>query len=208
MTVLRLGTADGVDLAAETDGTEGRCRAAAVLLHPHPRMGGDMHTPVPDHLFHTLPGAGIAVLRFDFRGAGGSGGEHGGGGPEIADAQAAAAEMAGIASQPVWLVGWSFGADVSLRVTDEAVAGWIPVAPPLQQPGIDAAGGESRPTHLLVPEHDQFCPPERASEVTGGWESTTVETIHGTDHFLAGRLGVLAEVVVEILTGGQGAPHG
>ena len=205
MTVLRLHTSDGVDLAAETAGSDGAPRAAAVLLHPHPKMGGDMRTPVPDHLFRTLPASGIEVLRFDFRGAGGSGGSHGGGGPEVADAEAAVAELSGLTSLPVWLVGWSFGADVSLRVTDTAVAGWVPVAPPLQQPGIDASGGDPRPAHLLVPEHDQFCSPGRAERVTAGWESTTVERIPGADHFLAGRLGALTDLVVGALTGDRHA---
>ena len=202
MTVLRLHTDDGVGLAAEVAVPDGPCRAAAVLLHPHPAMGGDMHTPVPDHLFRALPPAGVAALRFDFRGAGGSGGAHGGGGPEVADARAAVRELASRVPAPVWLVGWSFGADVSLRLVDGDVAGWVPVAPPLQQDGIDAGGRDPRPVHVLAPEHDQFCPPAAAVERTSGWESTTVEAVAGADHFLAGHLGAVARRVVGLLVDG------
>ena len=47
-----------------------------MLLHPHPRFGGNRLNAVVAALFRALPAAGIAALRFDFRpGAGGEGGD-------------------------------------------------------------------------------------------------------------------------------------
>jgi alpha/beta superfamily hydrolase len=201
MTVLRLRTADGVDLAAQSALPEGPPVAATVLLHPHPLMGGDMFAPVPQHLFEELPRHGVAVLRFDFRGAGSSEGDHGGGDPEVADVRAAAAELAEIAGMPVWLVGWSFGADVSLMATDDTVAGWVAIAPPLRHVGVVAAGADLRPKHLLVPEHDQFTGPGAARDATSEWVDTDVRVIDGADHFLGGRLSVVTDLVLGVLSG-------
>jgi alpha/beta superfamily hydrolase len=164
-------------------------------------MGGDLHAPVPSTLARALPDAGVAVLRFDFRGAGGSGGVHEGGGPEILDVLAALEWLHGETGRPAWLVGWSFGADVSLQVAEPGVAGWIAVTPPLASvdPGAMAAGGDPRPKLLLVAEHDQFCDPGTARSRTLDWTATEVDVIPGADHFLAGRLSWLTDRVLDAL---------
>jgi alpha/beta superfamily hydrolase len=202
VTAVTLHTEDGVDLHADYAAPEAAIpSAAAVLLHPHPLMGGDLHATVPSALATALPEAGVAVLRFDFRGAGGSGGSHGGGGPEALDVLAALVWLHRELDLPVWLVGWSFGADVSLQVLHEAVAGWVAVTPPLASVDLDAmaAAGDPRPKLLLVAEHDQFCDPVTARSRTSGWTTTDVVTIPGTDHFLAGRLSWVTEQVLGVL---------
>jgi uncharacterized protein len=195
-------TADGVELAAEW-AVPDVPMAASVLTHPHPLLGGDMRTPVPDSLFRGLPGRGVAVLRFDFRGAGRSAGEHGGGTAEALDVRAAAARLAEQApGVPLWLVGWSFGADVSLQVVDPVVTGWVLVAPPLAvvAEAEMVAAHDPRPKLLLVPEHDQYRDPSAAASATAGWSAATVEVVPGTDHFLAGRLGLVTDLVAATLT--------
>lgn len=200
MTVLVLHTDDGVEIEAEQADPPGRTLAAAVLAHPHPQMGGNRHAPVPDRLFSELPAAGVAVLRFDFRGAGGSSGSFGGGGPEAADMRAALERLHDHTGLPVWLVGWSFGADVSLLVDTPAVAGWVCVTPPLAIEGIDGvAGADERPKVLLVAEHDQFCAPRAAERRVEGWSATEVRVVAGADHFLAGALTRITQQVEEVV---------
>ncbi len=191
-------------MAAETVLPEGEVLAAAVLLHPHPLMGGNMAAPVPDHLFRLLPAEGIAVMRFDFRGAGSSGGEFGGGIAEATDTEAAIDHLATSTGLPVWLVGWSFGADVSLQVVDPRVAGWVCIAAPLRTVSTDLmlAADDPRPIHLMVAEHDQFTTPEQIAESSAGWVNTRTQVIPGTDHFLAGRLGAVALATTAILESG------
>jgi len=48
-----------------------------VVCHPHPLYGGDMRNNVVDALVRALSETGVAAVRFDFRGVGRSGGEHG-----------------------------------------------------------------------------------------------------------------------------------
>jgi len=41
-----------------------------VLCHPHPLHGGDMHNPVIERAAEVCAEAGLATLRFNFRGGG------------------------------------------------------------------------------------------------------------------------------------------
>jgi alpha/beta superfamily hydrolase len=176
--------------------------AGAVLLHPHPLNGGNKESSVTGTLFGALPGHGVAVLRFDFRGVGRSTGSHGGGIDEALDAQAALDALAGeVADVPLILAGWSFGAEVALQVIDERLAGWALVAPPLAIVPAEAlvAAHDPRPKQLLVPEHDQYCPPDRAREATAGWVDVQLDVIPGADHFLAGRADPVVDATVAFL---------
>src|SRR5882724_11346535 len=62
---------------------------AAVVCHPHPLYSGTMHNKVVYQTAKSLDALGIPVLRFNFRGAGLSGGEHDRGRGEQGDVQAA-----------------------------------------------------------------------------------------------------------------------
>src|SRR5215813_5157104 len=62
---------------------------AALVCHPHPLYGGTMHNKVVYHAMKALSGFGFPVLRFNFRGAGLSDGEHDKGQGEQADVRAA-----------------------------------------------------------------------------------------------------------------------
>jgi alpha/beta superfamily hydrolase len=75
-----LETSDGVVLEAELAmPVDSAAWAGAVLAHPHPQQGGNMRSIVPGTLFAELPPAGVAALRFNFRGVGESSGSYGGG---------------------------------------------------------------------------------------------------------------------------------
>jgi alpha/beta superfamily hydrolase len=91
--------------------------AAAVLCHPHPLGGGTMNNNVVYRAARALNDAGVAVLRFNFRGVGASTGRHDGGAGEEDDALAALETLAKRhPSLPLWMAGFSFGARVGLTV--------------------------------------------------------------------------------------------
>jgi hypothetical protein len=187
---IALKTADGLTLEAELSVPDDPW-AAAVLLHPHPQFGGNMRSIVPGTLFSSLPAAGVACLRFNFRGVEGSEGTYGEGLAERNDVVAAVDALGGITEGlPLALAGWSFGADTALAVGDPQVAGWFCVAAPLRVVKVDdmVAAHDPRPKLLLVPEHDQYQPPDSAREVVADWVNTALEVIPGADHFLVGRV--------------------
>src|SRR5215210_8041870 len=129
---ITLETADGVNLVGELAlPLEGDPVATMVCVHPLPTHGGMMDS----HLFRKaafrLPAlAGIAVLRFNTRGStslqGTSEGAFDNAVGERFDV-AAALEYAEFSDLPrIWLVGWSYGADlVLLHGLDESIQGAI-----------------------------------------------------------------------------------
>jgi uncharacterized protein len=158
----------------------------AVLVHPHPDMGGNRFNHVIDAIYRALPGAGVGVARFDLSSSD----------PGRARADTVAVLDLVDASSTV-LVGYSFGADVVLGVDDPRVAGWFGIAPPLGMAGVGAVAADPRPKALLVAERDQWSPPGRVREQTAGWTNTTVTVLDGADHFLNGHAAAVGEAVKE-----------
>ncbi len=169
---------------------DGAARAAAVLLHPHPDMGGDRFNNVVGELFRILPGAGVTTIRFDF---------------SSSDIDTAAAEtleaLAALPDDgaPRFLVGYSFGGGVAATIDDERLAGWFLAAPALTlvEPAI---GADPRPKLVAAAEHDRFFPPDKLEAATIDWRSTSITTIPGADHFFVGRTDVVAQRCIEWIT--------
>jgi alpha/beta superfamily hydrolase len=205
---LSLTTDDGVVLEAEMASATTPW-AAAVLTHPHPQFGGSMRSIVPGTLFAELPAAGVSALRFNFRGVEGSQGAYDGGRGEQHDVVAAIEALSAEVGEalPLVLAGWSFGADVSLAVGHDRVAGWFAAAPPLRvvDPATMAAAGDPRPKLMAVPERDQFRPPAEASSIVASWPATRLAVVKGADHFFVGRTQVLTPLCLELVRWAAGA---
>jgi len=182
-------TSDGVRLPGDIVVPEG-ARGGAVLLHPHPRFGGNRLNAVVAALFRSLPAAGIAALRFDFRaGAGGEGGDLV---QERLDAVAGLDVLAAhVPEVPLAVVGYSFGAAVGLGVEHASVRARVAIAPPLAV--MDVQPASALPTLVLVPALDQFSPPSAVEPIVADWPDTTVEVVDGADHLLVGRAGTAAD---------------
>lgn len=182
-------TSDGVRLAADLVVPDD-ARAGAVLLHPHPRFGGNRLNAVVAALFRSLPAAGIAALRFDFRpGAGAEGGDLA---EERLDTVAALDALAGhVPGAPLFLAAYSFGAAVALGVDHPAVTARVVIAPPLAVVQVGAV--TPLPSLVLVPAFDQFSPPAAVTPIAEAWSDTTVEIVDGADHFLLGRAAAVAD---------------
>jgi len=169
---------------------EGATHAAAVC-HPHPQYGGDMDTNVVRTVTDHLRRAGVATLRFNFRGVGASDGRYGAGVGEAEDARAAVAllqERSGVGH--VSLAGYSFGAMVALTAGHDhpGVDRLIAVALPLPMFDLSFLAACEKPKLFVLGERDQYCPLpalERAVTMLAG--TNRLERLAGADHFLAGR---------------------
>lgn len=177
--MIDFATDDGTELTGDL-ALPNTPRAAAIVCHPHPQFGGNRFNHVVQALFETLPTGGVATLRFDFRR------EYGAGVAEVADARAAVdALVAAAPGVPVLAVGYSFGAVVTLHLSDDRLAGKVLVAPPL---GISGDAPEpGTPTLVMTPAGDQFCPPEVAEPTVSSWTDAELHVIDAADHFLNGR---------------------
>ena len=151
--------------------------AVAVLLHPHPDYGGNRFHPFVDGLFKRLPEVSVNAIRFDFTTSSPAGAAE----QVIAAIDYAAAQWPAC---PAILAGYSFGAGIAAMIDDPRITGWYLLAAPgvmLEHATVD---DDPRPKTIRVPEHDQFSPPQAIEHLIANWQSTTVETIPGTDHFL------------------------
>jgi len=158
----------------------------AVLLHPHPHMGGDRFNHVVDSLYRALPTRGFRAVRFDFTSA------------DVALAAAQTVEVIEQSPLPVVVVGYSFGAGVAVHATHPSVRGWALVAPYIAEDAAPIAT-DPRPKLIVVAERDQWSPPARVEPLVATWENTTLMTLPGADHFLLGATGTLIEAAVEWL---------
>ena len=162
-----------------------------------------MRNNVVQALFEALPQASIATLRYNFRGVQNSGGSHGEGRLELLDCQAAFSHATDLAaSAPVFSVGYSFGADVSLSADSSRLAGWVGIASPLAllAPSEMKANSDSRPTLLIVPKNDQYRSFAEAQEISSDWTATTVQELATGDHFLFGETQQVTELVSSFIT--------
>ena len=189
-------TLEGI-LHAAANG-EGRPVPGAVVCHPHPLYGGDMHNAVVVAVCGALAMQGITALRFNFRGTGASEGSHGGGREEPDDVHAA---LDFLASQPevhpqrLCLAGYSFGALVALSTPYPPLAALAAISPPL---AADRGNGMklSCPTLVIFGERDTIAP--AGSLERAGIDlppRSRVIVVPGADHFWWGREKNVAEEV-------------
>jgi alpha/beta superfamily hydrolase len=162
--------------------------AGVVVCHPHPRYGGDMDNPVVLTAVDACSTQGLATLRFNFRGVGGSGGSWDEGRGERDDVRAALAHLRGLLRGParVGLAGYSFGAAMSAAVAGgEPLAGLALIAPPLASPSWPGAGALAIGAPLLVVagSDDTHCPRSGLAALATAAPAATVIVIDGADHF-------------------------
>ena len=180
--------------------------AAAVVCHAHPLHGGMMHFKVVFRAAKALQSAGLAVLRFNFRGVGRSEGAYDGGRGEQDDARAALDEMVRrFPGRSLVLGGFSFGSVVGLHVGagETRVGGVFVLGYPatftdptavVEPPASLDAGG--KPRLFVQGEDDQFGSGEALQRLVEPWpEGRSVVVVPGTGHFFDGRLDELQGAV-------------
>ncbi len=178
---------------------------AALVCHPHPLYGGTLHNKVVFHTMKALNSFGFPVLRFNFRGAGLSLGEHNGGVGEVDDVRVALDWLDSEFHLPLILAGFSFGAAVGLRAACpdsrvKALVGLgIPVVPADERTyNFDFLQNCPKPKLFVSGARDEFGPRQKLEQVIQSLpEPKKLVLIEGGDHFFAGRLRELRETIEE-----------
>ena len=159
--------------------------AGAVIAAPHPLYGGSMDSPVVAEIADACSRAGLATLRFNWRGVGASAGEPSG---EARDADldfgAALDQLAETVAGAITVCGYSFGAAAALRAvaTSPRVRQAVLVAPP---PALldGAALAAVRRALLVAGEEDRIAPAGRLQELAAGAPGARLELVPAADHF-------------------------
>lgn len=174
-----------------------------VICHPHPQYGGNMYNVIVASLVQSLCDAGIAALRFHFRGVDMSEGSFDGGIGEIEDAAEAMSFLSlhdNIDASRVGIAGYSFGAAVALAAAwrSDTPQALVSIACPSRVFNEMSARELLLPKLLLLGEHDHDFPAQQFRFMARRYtDPKTIEIIGGADHFFGGHVSEVVELATE-----------
>ncbi len=189
------GPAGRLSVAVDTI-TDVTQRGLAVLCHPNPQQGGTMDNKVVTTLARALTQRGWRVVRFNYRGVGGSEGawDHGVGETDDALAVIAAHRVAG---EPLILGGFSFGGFIAASAAAKLPEAERPQRMVLVAPSTQVNTPPPVPPETLVihGEADDVVP----LSSTMDWarpQALPVVVVPGAGHFFHGQLTLLKALVL------------
>jgi alpha/beta superfamily hydrolase len=187
---------------------------AAVVCHPHPAMGGTMHTHAAYRIAKAVVARGGQALRFNFRGTGRSAGTYDAGRGEADDARAALAWLAAARpGTPLLACGFSFGAWMAVLAggDDTRVSGLLLAGVALRAAGLEDFRQSGRlrvplkPVAVVQAELDPLGPPREVEEaLTGSRGPRRLTVVRGASHLFVEDLPALqreAEAALDWLRG-------
>jgi hypothetical protein len=176
---------------------------AGLVCHPHPEFGGTLHNKVVFHAMKALNSLGMPVLRFNFRGAGLSHGEHDHGMGEVDDVRTALDWLDQEFHLPLVFAGFSFGAAVGLRAAcpDARVSALISLGTPVSPIDdrfydYDFLKTCAKPKLFVSGSRDQFASKPRLEAMVSSLpEPKKLVIIDAADHFFEGRLREMRDAI-------------
>jgi alpha/beta superfamily hydrolase len=175
----------------------------ALVCHPHPLFGGTMHNKVVFQTAKALDSLGIAVLRFNFRGAGLSEGTHDKGRSEVDDVRQALEFLVGqFRETPLLVAGFSFGCWVGLRAgcEDARVEKLIGIGAPVNDSDFSYLAECSKPKLFVHGSNDQFGDVKKVRQMVASLPGKNeLVVVDGVDHFFTGKIEELAKAIIEWL---------
>lgn len=198
---------------------------AALIVGPHPYMGGTMHNALVTCLAEELAAAGGVSLRFDFSGSGASDGPaldlaasmaqfwSTGHAPEdptrLRNAETALDYLEQLRVRPVALVGYSFGAAAAWglwRTRAAHVASLALISPTLTRHGFASPpSAVGAPAVLVIHSVDDFCTPHRkVADWVGALPFPATFICHDAgNHFFRGSEQMIAQEVTAFVSGSR-----
>ena len=174
------------------------------MCHPHPLHGGTMHTKAVYRAAQAMTEAGLAALRFNFRGVGRSTGSYDGGFGETEDARAALRHVERLfPGLPLVAGGFSFGSLVALRagVGHAGVAVMVGVGLAFDRHDYAFLADARCPVLIVQGERDEFGSGARAAEFARRLgDPVRAVVIPGADHYFHGHFDELRRGIRDFLT--------
>ena len=184
----------------------GAPQGLVVVCHPHPQFGGTLDNKVVQTLARAFLQLGWRVVRFNFRGVGGSAGGWDEGRGEIDDALAVIAAVRR-PGEPLRLAGFSFGAFVASCTIDKLwttrdIRQLVLVGTAASRFSVAALPPESHERALIVHGEQDDTVPLAAVMDWARPQSLPVTVVPGGGHFFHGQLPLLKSLVVRHLRAG------
>jgi alpha/beta superfamily hydrolase len=178
-------------------GGPGAGPCGSVIAPPHPLYGGSMDSPVVNEIAWASARAGIAAVRFNWRGVGASSGVASGDTRDAdADYAAALAHVAATVPGKVVACGYSFGAAAALRAAQvhPRIGRVLLVAPPASLIERGALRALERPTLVLTGSDDRLAPAATLGAELEEAPQARLEVVKGADHFFVSGLAELSRL--------------
>jgi alpha/beta superfamily hydrolase len=180
----------------------GMRKGLGLVCHPHPLGGGTMHNKVVFRVAAGLVDAGLATLRFNFRGVGASTGTHGEIAGGIEDVRTALDHLAKTyPNEEITLAGFSFGSRTGMEVgiADNRVVRLISIGTPVDKYGdYEFLTAVRKPILFIHGDKDEFGSIENVrrlvEEVSKHAEAELV-VFENSGHFFDEHLNELREAV-------------
>ena len=169
---------------------------AALVCHPHPVYGGTLHNKVVFHTMKALNHFGFPVLRFNFRGAGLSQGEHDHGSGELDDVRTALDWLDREFHLPMFFAGFSFGSVVGMQVAcpDPRIKTLIGLGLPVspiddRRYNFNFLHHCSKPKLFVSGSNDRYAPRHELERLIESLpQPRELKIIENADHFFEGKL--------------------
>jgi alpha/beta superfamily hydrolase len=169
---------------------QGRIGRNAILCHPHPLYGGNMHNNVVQAARQTFAGLGWGTLRFNFRGTGASGGNPAEGKKDALDLIAISEFLTARSPGHIDLAAYSYGAWAAMEAVRMGLCPdlLILVSPPLDFISFEGLRLPDVPSLVTIGNQDDFCSVESLKKWLRGQQHTnvTLEILPYVDHFYWG----------------------
>lgn len=183
-------------------------RGVALICHPNPAQGGTMLNKVVSTLQRTARDAGMATLRFNYRGVGSSAGSHDMHSGEVDDAEAVTHWLRQHYPQlPLTLLGFSFGGFVAAslggRLESQGVelSQLIMVAPAVQRLSEENPPAQHCPLVVIQPQDDEVIDPQAVYAWSAGLgRAHELLKVAECGHFFHGKLTDLKDLLLPRLS--------
>ncbi len=173
----------------------------AIICHPHPLYGGEMHNNVVEALYRGLSDE-LCTARFNFSGVGGSDGGYENGDGEVGQVKAVVEYMCGEFVQEqtcgawsrVHVIGYSFGAAMAVpaALATEKVSSCAAISFPFEMfsklatDSIALHAKKRAPLLFLTGDADDFTPLRSFKQWVAKFPGSVQGVIQGADHFFGG----------------------
>lgn len=176
-------------------------RGVGLVCHPHPLGGGTMHNKVVFRAAAGLIDAGLATLRFNFRGVGASTGFHDeieGGTADVRDALDYLSDR--FPGEDITLAGFSFGSRTGMEVgmSDDRVKLLISIGTPVEKYlDYDFLLTVTKPILFIHGDKDEFCSVPSLRGLTDQIPHAEVVIFENCGHFFDEHLNELRDTIAE-----------
>lgn len=192
-----------LQLEAELFNSTNSRTPTALIAHPHPQYGGNMHNNVVSAVYGKFIKENITSLRFNFRGVGRSTGKYSRGKGEINDVEIMLDFLIKERKkEKIGIVGYSYGAAIGCAAVNysKAVMGYVAISFPWDFMGdfFKKSSKTEKAKFFIQGGRDTVASYDRfQSHFNDYSEPKEYQIIKGADHFYWGYENELAELVLE-----------